>query len=123
MISFSCSVDVVRSWPSLLSDVSSAYKSPETAGVHRGLCLTDRLPEPPGEVAASRILLKKGLRAGKETRVKDAKCSTIVHTAGFHSPHVKSSEKTPFSVTAFAIAQPDVREPRPMRQQRATFVR
>lgn len=86
MISFSCRV--VCSRPSLLSDVSSAYRSPETAGVHPGLCLADRLPEPVGEVAASRILLKKGLRAGKETRVRDVKCSMIVHSAGFQSPQV-----------------------------------
>ena len=88
MILFSSNGIVVCSASSLLSDVSSAYVSPETAGVHRGLCLTDRLPEPPRVEAASRILVKKGLRAGKETRIMDVKCSMIVQTAGFQSPHV-----------------------------------
>lgn len=88
IMSFSwLSVVCSRSPP--LSDVSSAYMSPpETAGVHRGLGLTDRLSEPPREEAESSTLLKKGLRAGKETSVMDVKCSMIVQTAGFQSPQV-----------------------------------
>ena len=80
---------VACSGSSLLSDLSSGSVSPETAGVHRRLCLADGLPEePPGVVAASRILLKKGLRAGRETRIMLDKCSTMVQTAGFQSAHV-----------------------------------
>ena len=88
MISFSFSVVVVWSGSLPLSDLSSAYMFPETAGVQRVMCLVDRLPEPPRVAAASRILLKNGLRAGKETRVIPVRCSTMVQTAGFQSPHV-----------------------------------
>ena len=87
-ISFSFNGIEVCSRSSLLSDFSGAYVSFEKAGVHRRLCLIDGLPEPPGVVAASKILLKKGLRAGKETSTMLDKCSTIVQTAGFQSAHV-----------------------------------
>lgn len=80
-------------------------------------------PLPLVRFVMSSILLKRDFRAGRETRVTPARCSIMVQIAGFQRDQVKSKAKTPLRVIAFAIAQPAVREPRPMRRQSAHFVR